>query len=343
MIYPWNAKIWQGLNLTEREIGSAVLLVGPDGVGKAEFAQSLAQALLCTQPAEHGASCGACMSCRLFDAGNHPDYRQVEAGASEADGGDNSEEGAGKPRDQASSRWIKVEQVRALWDFLALSAHFGGRKVVVVQGAERLHASAANALLKTLEEPPPRTHLILVTGRSSRLPATIRSRCVRIQFTLPNEAVATAWLQEQGATDANATLALAQTGYAPLKARDLDTPAFWSQRSALIDQVLSGGRLDPVALSERAAADTLTALVGGLQRWCYDLLLYKSAGRVRYNPDCAQILHRLAVRATPHALTQYMRELQVVARTLEHPLNPRLVMERCLFGYRRVLTVSESQ
>jgi DNA polymerase-3 subunit delta' len=152
--------------------------------------------------------------------------------------------------------------------------------------------------------------------------------------------VATAWLQGQGA--AQPALALAQTGYAPLLARELDTPAFWSQRSTLIDQVLSGARFDPVALSERAAQDTLAVLVDGLQRWCYDLLLYKSAGRVRYNPDCAQILHRLATRVALHTLIRFMRELQAVARTLEHPLNSRLVMERCLFGYKRVLTVSES-
>src|SRR4029079_4937422 len=129
MIYPWNIETWRSLNLTNNDIGPALLLIGPDGVGKAEFAQSLAQALLCTQPGEHGESCGTCMSCRLFGTSNHPDYRQVEAGAPEADVADASEEGAGNPREQASSRWIKVEQVRALWDFLALSAHFGGRKV----------------------------------------------------------------------------------------------------------------------------------------------------------------------------------------------------------------------
>jgi DNA polymerase III subunit delta' len=340
MIYPWNSGTWQSLNLANSEIGPALLLAGPDGIGKADFAQSLAQALLCTQPGEQGEPCGTCMSCRLFAAGNHPDYRQLEAGASEAVTGETGEEGAGKPQDQAS-RWIKVEQVRALGDFLALSAHFGGRKVVVIQGAERLNASAANALLKTLEEPPPRTHLILATGHPSRLPATVGSRCVRVQFSLPNDGVAAAWLQEQGV--AEPTLALAQTGYAPLRARELDTPAFWSQRSVLIDQVLSGARFDPVALSERASPDALAALVGGLQRWCYDLLLYKSAGRVRYNPDCAQILHRLAARVASSALTRFMRELQVVARTLEHPLNYRLVMERCLFGYKRALTVSESE
>jgi DNA polymerase-3 subunit delta' len=164
---------------------------------------------------------------------------------------------------------------------------------------------------------------------------------MRVEFSLPNDQVAAEWLREQGV--AQPALALAQTGYAPLRARELDAPAFWSQRSALIDQVLSSVRFDPVALSERAAPDTLAALVGGLQRWCYDLLLYKSAGRVRYNPDCAQILHRLAAPVALHTLLRFMRELQAVARTLEHPLNPRLVMERCLFGYKQVLTVSESK
>jgi DNA polymerase-3 subunit delta' len=213
--------------------------------------------------------------------------------------------------------------------------------VVVIQAADRLHPSAANALLKTLEEPPQQTHLVLVTGRPRRLPATVRSRCVRVPFTLPDREVAAQWLEEQGV--GQSSLALAQAGFSPLKARELNIPAFWSERSVLIEQVLSGGRFDPVALSERAGPETLPALVGGLQRWCYDLLLSKSTGRVRYNPDCAQILHRLSARVASRPLVRFLRELQTVARALEHPLNPRLVMERCLIGYKQVLSVSESQ
>ncbi len=330
MLHPWNRAVWHALGLPERQPPAVLLLSGPSGLGKAQFALHLAQALLCQSPTPDGEGCDDCQSCRLLSAGNHPDYRLVEAGeeAANADGEDSRESGG--------SRWIRVEQVRALSELMMLTPHLRHRRVVVIQAADRLHVSAANALLKTLEEPPNATHFLLVSSSPRKLPATILSRCVRLNFTLPGAQAAIDWLAGNGA--AQPALALAQAGHAPLKAQALDAPEYWTKRKRLIEQVLQSPDFDPVSMSERMTGPELGFLVGALQRWCHDLILVKAAGQVRYNPDCAQILHQMAAGLAMVPFMAFVRDLQSTARYLEHPLNPRLVAERCLIGYKRAVT-----
>ncbi len=338
MIHPWNLPIWRALPPFER-LPPALLLAGPDGVGKAAFADALAQALLCQAPTADAQACGQCHACRLYDGGNHPDARLLEplAAGEEGEGGA-AEEGAAKAKASAPARWIKVDAVRALNDFLGFSAHLGGRRTIVIRPADRLHPSAANALLKTLEEPPAATHFILVTGRPARLPATVRSRCVRILFSLPPVPAAVDWLTEQGSS--NPGVALPQAGFAPLAALALDTPEYWSSRKALLQTVFAAPAFDPVAVVDAIGTDQLPMLVTALQRWCHDLVMLGAGGPVRYNPDCAQILHPIARRASRQALVRFARQLGEVARTVEHPLNPRLVAEQCLIGYRNATASS---
>ena len=338
MIHPWNRAVWAQLPDFDR-LAPVMLLTGPGGVGKGDFALALAKALLCQAPATDRQACGICSPCRLQQSGNHPDFRLVEPAAADQDDA-SAEDAQSKGKPASASRWIRIDAVRDLSHLLAFSAHLSGRRVVVIRPADRLHPSAANALLKTLEEPPAATHFLLVTGHPSRLPATVRSRCFRLLFGLPSPAASAAWLRGQGARQPE--LALAQAGFAPLGALALDGPEYWAARSQLIEEVLSRQDLDPVAALDRLGAEQLPLLVGGLQRWCYDLLALASGGAVRYNPDCAQILHRLSARVGRGPLLRFSRELLAVARWLEHPLNARLVAERCLIGYRNAIGASEA-
>jgi DNA polymerase-3 subunit delta' len=310
-----------------------LLLAGPRGVGKEEFAQTLARWLLCPGASLTG-PCGACMACRLLASGNHPDYREVRPDALEE-----GEEAAGGAEGRAgkrpgASRWIKVEQARELSEFVQLAPHFGARKSIVIVEADRLHPSAANALLKTLEEPLPGRHFLLVTSRPQRLLPTVRSRCIRLQFRLPNQDDALDWLAREGVADARSALAMA--GGAPLRAVELQIDA--PVRSWLLERFLLSPDADPIELSGEIDAEKLPAVVDTLQRWCYDLVQVRLAGSPRYHTDRAQILHRTAARADLPGLLRYSRALQSSARTLEHPLNPRLVAESCLIGYRNVFS-----
>jgi len=136
------------------------------------------------------------------------------------------ESGAGETATAAASpRIIGVERIRELREFIEMSSHLGGRKVVLINPAERLHVSAANALLKTLEEPSPGTLFALVSARPQQLLPTLRSRCFRLDFRVPSNLEALRWLREEGIDHPEAVLAHA--GNAPLAAADLARSSFW--------------------------------------------------------------------------------------------------------------------
>ena len=189
---PWHEEHWSRLQARrERDaMPHALLLCGPAGLGKREFMHRFAQGLLCQQPS-HGEPCGHCRSCLLFAAGTHPDYAVLSYGLRK-DGVQRSE--------------IVVDQIRELSARLAMASQFGGWQVVCIDPADAMNAAAANALLKTLEEPSPQTLLLLVADAPWRLPQTIRSRCQRIEFHLPARDVALTWLRAQGVDDAETAL-----------------------------------------------------------------------------------------------------------------------------------------
>lgn len=146
--------------LSNNLLPSALLFGGPGGVGKFEIAKELASTLLCEQP-KAGERCKSCRSCKLADSGNHPDLIVLDA----------------SNREEAST-----ERTRELLHSLGLRSFQGGARIVIARSAEHMVLQAANALLKSLEEPRPGNYFILVSDSPDRLPATVRSRCQQWNF-----------------------------------------------------------------------------------------------------------------------------------------------------------------
>src|SRR5262245_19239471 len=214
MTYPWHTEAASALLARKDRLPHAMLFCGRAGIGKLAFAEALARTLLCERAGAKGA-CGKCASCNWMGQGSHPDFRRLEPEIlSEAP---EQEEGSEKKKPSSE---IKIEQVRALADFIAMTSHHGGAKVVLIHPAETLNINAANALLKSLEEPPPGTYFLLVAHRWHQLLPTIRSRCERVALPAPDRKAAHRWLAEQKLPDAE--LALAQAGEAPLAAQQYD-------------------------------------------------------------------------------------------------------------------------
>ena len=336
-VLPWQSQVWREMLSRRQNLPHAMLFSGREGIGKIDFVRKLAQSLACETPAADGAACGECQSCRWFSVDAHPDYREIRPesmrnvdrddseGAAESDGGSAKR----KP-----SQEIRIEDVRRLQDFIFLTSHQRGGKMIVFYPAETLNVNAANALLKNLEEPPAGTRFMLVTHRPSDLPATIHSRCQRIAMPTPEKDVAIGWLKEQGI--AEPALSLAQTGNAPLLALSLSDGDFWSQRKNLLNGLTSRER-DMLALAEQVRDVPPARLLGWLQRWTYDLLSLRSGGPVRYNPDYEKPLTQLAARLRAIDLSRYHRALLRQQRTVNHPLNPRLYIEEMLLSYAAVM------
>jgi len=312
------------------QLSHALLLKGPRGIGKQAFGMALAQGLLCEQPASGGAACGHCSACSWFASGAHPDFR-ILAPATENEAGPEEEEGSKKTK---ASHWISVEQVRELHDFIHVSSHRGGRKIILVSPAEALNVNAANALLKNLEEPPARTHFILVSHRPHRLPRTIISRCRQLSLGLPDPAEALSWLREQGVAEPE--VALAQCSGAPLLALTASEGRELAERRDVLRHVADPD-FDPLAVAEALRDLPLERFIGWMQKWTHDIVSQRMLGSIRYNPDMARELAVVARRVDPLDALRLHRKLVREQRNIHHPLNTRLYIESVLVAYAAVV------
>jgi DNA polymerase-3 subunit delta' len=355
---PWHAATWQALQPLRARGVHAILLHGAAGIGKKSLAIDLARAALCESPRADKHACGQCAGCALTAAGSHPDLRIVvpdamaqwrgssaddedEAGEGSAEDAETQEPAAdagnGSGKGKRISREIRIEQVRALADFVATSTHRGGHRVVMLAPAELLNGPSANSLLKMLEEPPPASLVVLATDAIDDVLPTIRSRCVLVRAQAPSRADALAWLKAQQVDDAEDLLAAA--GGAPLGALALQSGAVLEPelRATLLDLLAKGSQLTPADIARSVPKTVPVAPALALfQRWGWDLLALssvKAPSALRYHPRAAATLGRVAARCDSASVLAWLSRLSGYRASQEHPLNPRLVIESALLDY----------
>jgi DNA polymerase III subunit delta' len=326
--FPWHREFLSRLASDREHMPHALLVQGREGIGKAEFARALAASVLCEAP-RSGLACQACESCHWFSQGNHPDYREIVPESATED----DEEEVADTKEKAKSVFIKIEQIRAVADFLTLSTHRAGFRVLLLHPAESLHPNAANSLLKSLEEPPPGTLIILVSDRPARLLATLRSRCRKLVLPTPPREQALAWLEAQGL--ANPGTALAAAGGAPLLAVQLAAPEEAEFRRRLLAELSRPSGADAVGFAPNVDRGAVERFLYGLQTWVHDLVRARLAGDVRHHADQAVALKSRARTSDLDALLALDRELAAARALASHPLNPRLLAEHLLMTYNR--------
>lgn len=331
--FDWHKSIWDDLWSRPESLHHAMLLAGPAGVGKSRFAEALAARLLCESPAGNLA-CGHCEACHWFAGGNHPDFRRVslesddeEAVEVDAAPAKKSSKSAKKPA--KPSTVIKIEQVRGLEDFIFVGSHRNGRRVVIVEPAEAMNAAAANALLKVLEEPPPNVYFLMVSSNWRGLLPTLRSRCRRIAFGLPETGAAVAWLKTQGLKSPEDALRLC--GGSPIAAL-ANAEKGKDDGAASLIATLTAGVSDPIGTA--AQWDGLVRggfaneeLVDTLQKWLHDLARVAMGTTPRFLLSQQQALSRIAAICDPVRLLKFHKELLRIRATARHPLNPQLFLE----------------
>lgn len=304
----------------------ALLLHAPGELGQYELALALAGAWLCESPAQ-GRACGGCAACRLFAQHSHPDFklllpevlREPLGWSTPAD--DEGEGGSAKTKAKPS-REIRIDEVRSAIDWGQRTSSRARAKVLVIHPAEAMNLSAANALLKTLEEPPGALRLVLTAHDPEALLPTVRSRCQRLAIDMPPKAQALSWLQSQGLDDPEVLWAAA--GGLPHAALAMQTEG------------IDGAAWRAVPAAVRRGASTALAdwpvprLVDALQRLCHDLLVMSVGGVPRYfEPEVLEPLLKPRAPAIDE-LVALERELGQAARQQDHPWHAGLRVEALL-------------
>ncbi len=316
-LLPWQAPLWRlaAQAIEQERLGHALLL---RGTGKRSFAKLLAAALWCKTPLPHGLPCGSCDDCRQVTSEAHPGYSAL--------------------RVEEDKRDIAIDAVRGLCERLGMTSHDGRSKVAIIDPADSLNRNGVNALLKTIEEPPPRSHLLLISERPLALPATLRSRCQQLRFAVPARNEALDWLAQAGsAQPAEAAAALDAAHGAPVLAlqllqdKSLELQQSW--RAAVLD--LAAGRSEPL----KAAAAVTEAHAAAFLRWLYGWLLdLLRAGLVPGSNAEIETLARTLPRA---ALDRYVSEVQENLRRLEFNAKAQLVLEAVLIRWRALVALGQ--
>jgi len=238
--------------LDAQRLAHGILIHEDPGSGGLELARWIAQRVNCRDASR--APCGECQSCKWIAADQHPDVTKL---APEGD-----------------SRQIVIGAVRDLAAELSLTAHGNGYKVAIVSPADAMNPFAANALLKTLEEPPAKTLVLLVTGAPSRLLPTLRSRCSKLRLKAPSTGEAVQFLETVRGEGPWAD-ALAATGAGPFALLAADPAALAELRGETISALedIGRGRLQPPAVAERWAKGDLATRLACLESWVTDRIL----------------------------------------------------------------------
>lgn len=342
-LYPWHRKNREYLVRLESTLPHALLFYGPAGTGIETFAESFAKARLCENRQPDGYACGQCQSCHWFDQNSHPDFRQIlpetleiAKGLDDPDRKTDDDAGASEKKTKEPSKKIGIERIRSLADFINISTHRGGLRVVFVYPAEAMTTESSNSLLKMLEEPPANTLFILTTNHLDALLPTILSRCSKLAFPMPEVSMAIGWLKKQGVEDAESWLA--EQGGAPVTALAESQSGHREEMTQFLAELAAPDDSGLLKTAEKLQKVPLADLITWHQRWLYDLLSMRLTGNQRYYPRYRQQLSRMADRIDMDRFLKILKTVNDRKRVADHPLVPRLVLEDMLLDYRKIFS-----
>lgn len=337
MIYQWQTKQWQQLQqqIREQRLPHALLLTGQAGLGKRQFAVELARALLCRHPQADGLACGGCEACQLLQVEHAADDSQNNKSTAVTHMGTHPDCLWLEP--EAADRAIKVDDIRELCASLSLTSQFGGPRVAIIHQADSMNINAANSLLKTLEEPGASSLLLLVSSRPQRLPITVRSRCQRIGFHVPEAELALAWLAQQQVSHSELLLSLAHGS--PLLAQQLAQSDALQPRQQLVEALLGVAQNQSlVTHAEVLAKQPVFELLGWMHDWLVDVLrLLASPQAEIMNRDYAAQLNQLAQQLNMQRVYGLLDEVLNLRRMQTVSLNAQLLWEDLLISWQLLL------
>lgn len=311
--YPWLSKTLFNLQkmVNAQKFPHALLCVGQEGLGKEALVNALSQLLLCREPKNERA-CGDCTACRLYQEQHHPDFRSL---------GDNNAH-------------ISIDEIREVIDFLSQAPHQAGNRVVVI-AASHLSVACANALLKTLEEPPSKTYFILTAKHSAAVLPTVRSRCFVVNLPIPAFKDAVSWLEQQaGQASENLPWLLKIAGGAPLKAQHYSAKTLDKDLAIIIELLhsLDFSFYHRDDTQRWLMSDTTEALYL-LYYWLTELIRYVATGTTVFTPSAAANFAPLA-HLSGKALVVFLDKVLDALQMVKTPgVNKSLLLEALMYEW----------
>lgn len=331
LYYPWQMNQWSQIAsvFSSGRLPHALMLSGTEGTGKTLFALSLARLVLCEQPyAQSDTSagpkpCGECKHCQLIEADAHPDIRYFSP--------------------EEKSTVVKVDQIRLLNEYIAKSSQQGGYKVAIIHPAEAMNINAANALLKSLEEPSKNSLIILVVDHPGRMMATIRSRCQVVDFAMPSHEQSIAWLSQ---TSANETLyedLLELAAGSPIKALELADSEAVAQKKSMIADLASVLKRDLTAVSVAAKWQKydLSIVLAWNLSWLQQLIRYSMTQEAVFVKDDT-LLKMFQYLSSKHSADRFyvlLDNMQTTIDLVARKTNPnqQILIENVLIGWSELM------
>jgi DNA polymerase-3 subunit delta' len=306
MYYPWQQSQWRQLWRAQKEqrLPHALLFSGVVGTGKAQFADHFSRALLCQQVSEEGEYCKTCHMCRLVEGKTHAGLVWIEP---------EKESGA-----------IKIDQIREVREFINQTGLQSEYRIVIVAPANQMNINAANALLKTLEEPASGALLILICNQLSELPATVVSRCQHIMFPQPNRQEALSWLiKQEGISADSAELLLNVANGAPLTALRLVKDGVMETRQTLLQLLyaLSQRAADPIKSAASLQSEDSLVMLDFILSFVMDLLRMQAGADTVTNQDFKTQLTDLSVRTELQRNMKFMENLTELRKQIGEGFN----------------------
>jgi DNA polymerase III subunit delta' len=317
ILYPWLEKTWQHIQQRQSQdkLAHAFLFSGIEGLGKFDLARYFAKYLFCRQPENTTGACGHCKTCQLFEAGVLPDYHLIET--------------------LAESKEIKVDQIRKLCRALTLTPQIADQQIALIHSAEKMNLSAANSLLKSLEEPNGHTIFILVSDFPDQLPVTILSRCQQFKLHPPAKQLAVDWLRQKNVSSVEAQLALASG--APLAALEYAKTDLWQQRTQLFKDFLglTNGQRDALLLSENWQKSHYPQCLSWLHSWTMDMIRLASDKNVSMlaNNDLRDSLHVIVKKLDLKELFLRLDQVQRAIQIQKSTANPQMILDEVLIKW----------
>lgn len=319
-MFSWQISNWQKLTNSQKNnrLGHGLIFHGSAGIGKKAFATEFAHWLMCEQSLDDK-TCGRCKSCQMLQGESHPDLLYLS------------------PEEEGKA--IKVDQIRNLIEKMSLTNHGLGYRVIIISPADALNINASNSLLKSLEEPPENTILILVTDKPSKLMATIRSRTQMIRFDMPEPEQSLQWLNQQNID--NAELALNLSAGAPLAALAMLDDDGLQIRDNLFKnwQELAAGKADALESAAIWLKDGLKVKadlpLNWVSSWILDMIRYLQGGQTdnMVNTDYAQSLQNLAGQVDLKSVYGLLDRLNDTIRLTDTSANQLMLIEGFLLHW----------